>query len=80
VTSDALTAESDYGVGNFHYVRAMDRLARTKAREIVACHLEEAYDNRQGLLELYAPATNLGAVIFNTVRRYPHPPDPAAGA
>jgi hypothetical protein len=44
VTPDALTAESDYGVRNFHYVRAMDRLARTKAREIVACLRADAWN------------------------------------
>ncbi|RJQ67621.1 MAG: methyltransferase domain-containing protein [Desulfobacteraceae bacterium] len=31
-----LTADSDYAARNFHYVRAMDRLARLKARDIVA--------------------------------------------
>lgn len=30
-----LSADSDYATRNFHYVRAMDRLARIKAREIV---------------------------------------------
>ncbi len=33
---EALTAGSDYAVRNFHYVRAMDGLARLKAREITA--------------------------------------------
>ena len=30
-----LSADSDYATRNFHYVRAMDRLARIKAREIM---------------------------------------------
>lgn len=35
--SSGLSAASDYKQRNFHYVQAMDRLARLKAREIVAC-------------------------------------------
>lgn len=33
---DLLSRDHDYATRNFHYVRAMDRLARLKAREIVA--------------------------------------------
>jgi hypothetical protein len=38
------------------------------------CHFEEAQENLQRLLEIHAPAANLGAVVFNTVRLYPQAP------
>jgi hypothetical protein len=37
-------------------------------------HFEEARDNLNRLLEIHAPAANLGAVVFNTVRLYPQAP------
>ena len=40
---DRLTPDSDYATRNFHYVRAMDRLARLKARDIVAVLDPEAW-------------------------------------
>lgn len=37
-------------------------------------HFEESRDNLNRLLEIHAPAANLGAVVFNTVRLYPQAP------
>lgn len=37
-------------------------------------HFEEARDNLNRLLKIHAPAANLGAVVFNTVRLYPQAP------
>jgi putative variant cofactor biosynthesis B12-binding/radical SAM domain protein 1 len=36
--------------------------------------LDEARENLERLLAIHAPAANLGAVVFNTVRLYPHAP------
>lgn len=44
VTPGGLSAEGDYTVRNFHYVRAMDRLARIKARDITACLKADAWN------------------------------------
>jgi anaerobic magnesium-protoporphyrin IX monomethyl ester cyclase len=37
-------------------------------------HFDEARENLERLLEIHAPAANLGAVVFNTVRLYPQAP------
>ena len=42
--------------------------------ENTSAHFEEAHANLERLLEVHAPAANLGAVVFNTVRLYPQAP------
>ncbi|GAB6908199.1 Radical SAM domain protein (Fe-S oxidoreductase) [Desulfosarcina cetonica] len=39
-----------------------------------SAHFEEARANLERLLTIHAPAANLGAVVFNTVRLYPQAP------
>jgi 5-methoxybenzimidazole methyltransferase len=42
--------------------------------EDTPAHFDEARENLERLLALHAPAGNLGAVVFNTVRLYPQAP------
>lgn len=64
VLREPLNGDSDYAIRNFHYVRAMDRLARIKAREIAARLVPDAW--RGPILDIGGGAGALGRELVRS--------------